>query len=473
VRTLNPPSRPGADRPLFYAYLALLLWLPLPLGSNRVWAWSLMEVWILVLAVAWLIQYLRGKVDVNRSFVRAWPVTACLVVTTLWVFVQTLPLPAGLLGLLSPQSLDIHSMTQSYPSLSLDVHATRQAALKTGCYLLLFCLTLLLVNDKRRIKLLAQVIVIGGVFQAAYGALMTLSGLEYGFFIKKEAYQGVATGTFINRNSLAGYLEMCLAVGVGLMLAELSTRTAVDWRDRARRLLHTLLGNKARVRLALVVMVIGLVLTHSRMGNTAFLVSLAVVGAFYLIVVRRIKRSSMIFFASILIVDLLVVGNYFGVEVVVERLQQTTLENVERDEVSRTTLTIVRDFPLTGSGAGSFYSTYPMYDTGDVSPGFYRHTHNDYLQFASEFGLVATALLSFSVLASLWAAVTAQIKRRDRLLQGMGFAATMAIVALLIHSAVDFNLQIPANAAMFVILLALAWVCRYWDPQAGSTVTWK
>ena len=45
----------------------------------------------------------------------------------------------------------------------------------------------------------------------------------------------------------------------------------------------------------------------------------------------------------------------------------------------------------------------------------------------------------------------------------------MAIVALLIHSAVDFNLQIPANAAMFVILMALAWVCRYWDPKAGST----
>jgi len=473
VRALNTLSRPGADRPLFYAYLALLLWLPLPLGSNRVWAWSLMEMWILGLAVAWLIQYFRGKVDVNRSFLRAWPVTACLVVTALWVIVQTLPLPAGLLGLLSPQSLDIHNLTQSYPSLSLDVHATRQSALKTLCYLILFCLTLLLVNDKRRIKLLAQVIIIGGVFQAAYGALMTLSGMEYGFFIEKEAYRGVATGTFINRNHLAGYLEMCLAVGVGLMLAELSTRTAVDWRDRARRLLHTLLGSKARVRLALVVMVIGLVLTHSRMGNTAFLVSLTIVGAFYLLVVRRITRGTMIFFASLLIIDLLVIGNFFGIEEVAQRLQQTTLESVERDEVARDTLVIVRDFPLTGSGAGSFYTTYPMYESGENSPGFYHHAHNDYLQFASEFGLVVTALLGFGVLASLWAAVSAQIERRDRLLQGMGFAATMAIVALLIHSAVDFNLQIPANAAMFVILMALAWVCRYWDPGAESTEPWK
>ena len=63
------------------------------------------------------------------------------------------------------------------------------------------------------------------------------------------------------------------------------------------------------------------------------------------------------------------------------------------------------------------------------------------------------------MLASLWTAIRAQLKRRDRLLRGMGFAATMAIVALLIHSAVDFNLQIPANAAMFVVMLALGWVC--------------
>jgi putative inorganic carbon (HCO3(-)) transporter len=38
--------------------------------------------------------------------------------------------------------------------------------------------------------------------------------------------------------------------------------------------------------------------------------------------------------------------------------------------------------------------------------------------------------------------------------------------ALLIHSAVDFNLQIPANAALFVVMLAPGWVCRYWDPLA-------
>ena len=42
-------------------------------------------------------------------------------------------------------------------------------------------------------------------------------------------------------------------------------------------------------------------------------------------------------------------------------------------------------------------------------------------------------------------------------MRGMGFAATMAVVALMMHSTVDFNLQIPSNALLFVVVLALAW----------------
>ncbi|MBT8085110.1 MAG: O-antigen ligase family protein [Woeseia sp.] len=473
MRTHNSAFLPAADRPLFIAYLALLLWLPLPLGSNRIWAWSLMEVWILTLAIVWLILFLRGKVGINSAFVNASTVTACFFFTTLWLIVQTLPLPDAVLSALSPQAYAIHSVANSHSSLSLDVYATRQSVLETLCYLLLFCLTLLLVNDTRRVKMLARVIVFAGAFQAAYGALMTLSGLEYGFFVEKEFGRGVATGTFVNRNHLAGYLEMSLAVGVGLMLAELSPQRAADWRDRTRRILEALLSAKALTRLALVIMVIALVLTRSRMGNIGFLVSLTVVGAFYLFAIRRITRGSLIFFASLLIIDLLIVSNFFGIEQVAERLQQTTLETEERDEVSKEALAMVRDFPLTGIGAGSFYSTYPMYNIGDVAPGFYRHAHNDYLQFAAEFGLPAFALLGFSVLASFFAAIRAMIKRRDRLLQGMSFAATMGILALLIHSAVDFNLQIPANAAMFVVLLALAWICRYLKPAGRERKPWK
>ena len=118
-------------------------------------------------------------------------------------------------------------------------------------------------------------------FLYLYGSVMTLSGLEYLLFVKKEDYLGTATGTFVNRNHLAGYLEMALAIGLGLMLmagkgkpAELSGR----WRGRVRSILRLLLSQKAILRLMLVAMVVGLILTRSRMGNTAFFNSLLITG---------------------------------------------------------------------------------------------------------------------------------------------------------------------------------------------------
>jgi len=56
----------------------------------------------------------------------------------------------------------------------------------------------------------------------------------------------------------------------------------------------------------------------------------------------------------------------------------------------------------------------------------------------------------------------AQYKRRDPLMRGMSFAGIMGVIAILIHSSVDFNLQIPANAVMFVILLALCWLSLFY-----------
>lgn len=423
-----------------------------------------MEAWILILAIAWVIQYIRDRVSISRPFLTALPVLVCFSLVLLWTLIQSAPLPVELLGALSPNALDIHTTTDTEARLTLNLYASLESALKTLCYLLLFCLSILLINDKQRIRGLATVILLGGVFQATYGALMTLSGLEYGFFLQKEYNLGLATGTFVNRNHLAGYLEMCLAVGTGLMLADLSRSSAASWRHSIRRFLRTLLGDKARVRLALIMMVIGLVLTHSRMGNTAFFASLLSVGLFYLLVVRRVTRNTIIFFVSILIIDLFVIGNFFGIEEVAQRIQQTTVENEGRFLEYQDSVAVVRDYPLAGTGAGTFYSTFPMHNTGETPFGFYRHAHNDYLQFAVELGIPAFLLLGYIVLASLWSAIQAQLKRRDRLLQGMGFAATMAIVALMIHSTVDFNLQIPANAALFTVILALAWVCRYWDP---------
>ena len=461
-------SAPAGGRPLFFLFLLALIWMPLPFGSNHLWSWSFLEAWVLLMASAWLVLFVAGRVKPTHAFRRAWPTLALFVGVFALVQFQLLPLPAKLLALLSPAAADIHATTQSATTLTLDPAATRAAALKTLTYGVLFALTLLLVDSRARLRSLGLALVFSGVFQAAYGALMTLSGLEYGFFVAKEHGAGAVTGTFVNANHLAGYLEMCLGVGVGLMLADMSTRPATNMRESLRRILSSVLGSQGRVRLLLVIMVIGIVLSKSRMGNVAFFSSLIFAGGLYAVLARRFSLGTLVFFISVVLIDILIIGNYFGIDKVAAEIQQgiqldTSISGMDyyRASVAADTLQIVRDYPLTGAGAGSFASVYPMYDAGNTGFLFWKHAHNDYLQFAGEFGLAGFAMLGGIVLLSAWMAISAQLRRRDQMMRGMACGILMAIVAMLIHSAVDFNLQIPANAATFVVILAMAWLTRW------------
>ena len=87
-----------------------------------------------------------------------------------------------------------------------------------------------------------------------------------------------------------------------------------------------------------------------------------------------------------------------------------------------------------------------------------NHAHNDYLEFAVEFGIPATLLLGVFVLLSLRRCLKQLASRRHPLVLGSAFACLMAIIAVATHALVEFNLHIPANAATFMILLALPWL---------------
>ncbi|MEK9714144.1 MAG: O-antigen ligase family protein, partial [Thalassolituus sp.] len=315
---------------------------------------------------------------------------------------------------------------------------------------------------------LIWIVVLAAGVQAIYGSFMVLSGLEYGFFEVKTRYLGVATGTYLNRNSMAGLMELSLALGIGMLLAQ-PTRYYGSFRQRMRQLIRMLLSPKVLLRLLLAVLVIALVLTRSRMGNTAFFASLMATGALALVLMRNKTTATTILLGSLLVIDIAIVGTFFGVDKVAERLQATSTEKESRDEVTRDTLALFQEYPVTGTGAGTFTYIFPAFKGEDIrSQAYYNNAHNDYAQFLAEFGLPATAALGGIVLFSLWWGITAMRQRNSHFYQGVGFASTMAIVAIGIHSTVDFNLQIPANAAVFVVILALAAVAR-WAPHQSSS----
>ena len=446
--------RPESTAWIFVLHLALLVWAPIPLGSNRASTWALLALWVLLLALWWLAGFIRGKYAYPAILRDAWPMLLCGLLWVVYVWLQLLPLPVEILKLLSPQAARWH-IAAAAPDilgaapLTLDPYATLEAACKSTAYVAFFALSLILLRDRDRIRYAAYALIASGVFQALYGALIAL-----------QSTAQLASGTFANRNHYAAYLTLCLSVGIGVLIANLSGAKPQSWGRFFRNLMQWIITPKMALRLGLVVMVIAVVLTRSRMGNSSFFVSLLITGVVGLVLARHATKSMVILLVSLVVIDLLLVGTYFGTQRVIERIVQTSAETEDRGAVAGYALQMWKDYPVFGSGLGSFAAVFPRY-SAEGTPMSYTHAHNDYLEFAAEVGALGLPLLGLMVAMSFAAALRAQYLRRDPLMRGLSFAAMMGILALMIHSAVDFSLQIPANALTFMLLLAFAWISLY------------
>jgi len=258
-----------------------------------------------------------------------------------------------------------------------------------------------------------------------------------------------------------------LALGVGLMVSQLGP-AARNWRDLARQLIDVFLSGKAGLRIVLVILVIGVILTKSRMGNVGFFVGLTGAAILSTALTRRVNRGLVVFLLSIVVLDVAIIGAYFGVDEVAQRIQQTSQGASlgeqgpgqgpggyvdERGNLLGVTLPMTRHYLPFGSGAGTFARVFPNFRTQDIT-AFYRNGHNDYLQILSEMGLPgAAALLGFWLLSALGS--IRALRSDDRFIAGFGFGGTMLSVYLALHASVEFNLYIPAVAMMIIIALIL------------------
>ena len=427
----------ASDRYIFYSFLALLVWLPMPLGSNRTWSEMLMVIVVALLCISWSVLFIGGRVKLTHCFKKAAVVTVLLILSQLFISYQL------------------------YYNLSIDADSSFRELLQGISLTLFFMLCLLLINSSQRIKITILVIIASGLFQAVYGSLMTMSGVEHTFFLKKDTYIGVATGTFINRNHLAGYLVICLSLGLGMMIASLKANTN-SWKGLIRQIFEAILSQKAILRISLVIMVAALVMTHSRMGNSSFFASMGIIGTLAILLKKRSVGSTIVLLLSLLIIDVAVVGTFFGVGKVIDRLEKTSAERETRDEVNLYSIKLVENNFLKGTGAGTFYNSFTAVREKEVGFMFYDHAHNDYLEFLTERGVIGIAPLILLVIITFLVALTALWKRQKPLMRGCAFGCLMSMLAMAIHATVDFNLQIPANAATFMLVLALGWIGMYY-----------
>ena len=426
------------------------------------------------MGLLWLAGYARREAIPAAAVRAAWPAFALLALWLVYLLLQWLPMPANWVRMLSPQSAALHAGADylqpgRFVTLSIDPHASFVFWLKNCAYAVAFVLTLLLVHGRTRLAWLCGAIIASGLLQAFYGSLMHLARIDYDVLGMPILHSSQASGSYVNRNHLAGLLEMSLAVGIGMMVAQLEDRPRRGWRDFLQDTATLLLSGKAMLRLVLVIMVVALVMTRSRMGNTAFFASLLVAGAVALALSRHAPRGTVLLISSLIVIDVALIGTWFGVERTMQRIAETTVQQVEeRVDPSVYAVKMIDDYPLFGTGGGTFYTAFTRYRGQDIA-AYYDHVHNDYVQYLTETGMIGGALFGLLVVISVVCAILAQARRRDPLARGVAFGVLMGVTAIGIHSTVDFNLQIPANAFMFMILLALGWLSLHLNRKSEKS----
>ncbi|WP_228481306.1 O-antigen ligase family protein [Vibrio fluminensis] len=443
------------EKVIFASLLVMIIWLPIPLGSNRMWAWSLIQIIASIQSIVLLACY-KGRLPFYQLTHYKYLLIP-IGVFQVWVLLQTIPVPLFLLEFISSSSFQIYQQVEaSWGTISVDSRITLVALFKGFSYTLLLINAIFLVNSSKRLKLVVITLIVSGTFQAFYGATYVLleSPTSPIFGLPAET---TATGSFVYKNHLANYLMMTLCVGIGLIISQLHVHHAPSWHSAIRRTLEGILSSKMLVRLCLIIMVIALVMTRSRMGNSAFFFAVTFGGILALLIYKNRPFALPLLVASILLIDAIVIGSLFGLEKVKQRLVETSLVFESRDQVLLWALEIIKDFPVTGTGMASFYTIFPSYAQGDV--GVYDHAHNDYLQFFVEAGIPATLLLATSVVFTIWRCFNTIRNRNSRTMKGISLGCMMAIVGMLIHMSVDFHLQPAANAVTFILILFLANAC--------------
>ncbi len=461
--------------------LAMLFVMPWPLASNRIW---IQGAWLAMVSLLAVGQVWRSPSMLQRGHAFGVPRgmrlhMGLLAAWTAWIAVQLVPLPAFMHALLD------HSRVPGFPAsdavyapLSLDPYSTRAYLVRAVLMLLTQWLLLRVFNNRLRLAKLVWVWLVAGVVEAALGVVLFAAGASYTLFFT-HVEQGLrARGTFVYQNHFAGYMELMLALGIGWMIALLGYAPPAGGRTPFLRALQSVArffaSSKAPLRAFLIVFVIALIASRSRMGNAAFFISLWLVGGATLVALWRrgevgagVARVVAVFMLSILVLDVLIIGDVVGIDRVMQRLDETHLQNAapgvrdkeqtveQRIAPGERALRMLEDFPVAGVGGGTFFLAYLPYKPRDVT-GFYDHAHDDFVEFGVESGLVGILLLGAMLGWSQWRGWNLLLRSNSSALErGLAFASVMGVTEILIHSTVDFNLQNPTNAVLFLWLLAL------------------
>ena len=457
------------DKIVFWGVCLVIALLPLPFGAVDEWAIFTFEAATFVLFVLSLVG--AGRADESeernrepgRTASLSWLKTLSMLSLGI-AFLQLVPLPPSILSAISPRASGIWGgVTQGagpgtdaargWATLSLIPNFTLYEVVRYVFYFLFAYLVYKHVSTRKRVRIFVFLLFAAACFQSFYGLAEFFGGTQRIFGFQREAYIDSATGTFINRNHFAGFLEMIFPISVGYLLARASFFAMNRGGSFKERILWF---SQERLQKAIVFGIIpiligvGIFFSRSRTGVFLFFASI------FLMIVALSgaggRRPTKIIRTVLLVVVFAVI--LIGIKPVVERFSFAALAHEVRPVYFKNTVEIIKDFPIAGTGLGTYLYAYPMYEK-KYSGDLLEHAHNDYLELLAEGGIVAGGLMIVVAFGALIWLFTRWTRRNDHLVRGVGLGCLVGIASILIHSLTDFNLHITANAVLFVTLYAL------------------
>jgi len=396
---------------------------------------------LLAIALLTLIYRLRDRSDQAPPLPRKsqWLVLAFAILAV----AQILPLPLSVVRLLSPARADLLTATipvlgaARFTPLSTAPIATVEHLMRFGGYLLVFLLVRDLASRLRDSPWLPALPLLGvATFEAVLGLIQSYS----------PGSDGIARGTYVNRNHFVGFLEMCLPFAVMCLLAILR---------RPRSPLSPAPPAWKTCGLLSVAALILVAILHSlsRMGFLATLASLLVVAALALGARRRgWKRWLPI--GSVIVLTVLAFIFLPSDPLIARYAQLAPADAISSDKRTgmwRDALGVIKAFPLSGCGLGAYESCFPRFQL--VAPmNTIDFAHNDYLQYLAELGAPAFLAGLLFMLGILRRTVRSGMDEPSTDRRYVALACAGSFAAIMLHSFVDFNLYIPANAML------LAWI---------------
>jgi putative inorganic carbon (hco3(-)) transporter len=358
---------------------------------------------------------------------------------------------------------------QAYPAvmstgyLSFEPHATRAHFLILLACFVAFYFAQIVSQDRRRTKPFIASLVALGTFEAFYGMVQYLSGWQQIFTYVKKFDLEEATGTYINRNHYAGFLEMILPFSLALVFYEYGKLRGNSGTGATFRNLVAEPGLQRLILLLCVAVILcaGLAFSRSRMGILAAASSVLVI--FALIAISRFHGRMSSLLAAMFIVLSIGLAVWIGPGPIVSRFQNVhdeySFTGQSRVSIWHDALPLIQHHPWLGTGLGTFPIAYTSGQTAFFGR-FVNHAHNDYLEFATDLGIPAALILFVSIALILARAVRTFLFGDRDFERVVALGCVGSIVAILLHSFADFNLYIPANALLFSAILGLGIAVR-------------